>query len=116
MLQRDRPDPSRSKALCAVLTASGAGSGTRRHHSPVPGPEGPFCTVSGLFCIGATIPDVTLAIPLLLFLIGLALIAGRRSPPILIAVVFLIIGFYMGNTDMGKEIVTGLNSLARIIE
>jgi type IV secretory pathway VirB2 component (pilin) len=58
---------------------------------------------------------VTLAVPLLLILIGLALIAGRKSPPVVTAVVFLIIGFYIGQTSVGQEIVAGLDDLARIL-
>jgi hypothetical protein len=78
-------------------------------------PEARFCTASGLFSRSATLPDVTLAVPLLLILIGLALVAGRKSPPVAIATVFLIIGFYLGQTTLGKEIITGLDQLARII-
>lgn len=58
---------------------------------------------------------MTLAVPLLLGLIGLALILGRKSPPWITAGVFLIIGFYVGQTYMGKQIVAGFNELARII-
>lgn len=58
---------------------------------------------------------MTLAFPLLLGLIGLALIVGRKSPPWITAGVFLVIGFYIGQTVLGKEIVAGLNAFARLI-
>lgn len=101
--------------MYARLTASGGWSGTRHPPTPTPTPEAPFCGSSGLFRDSATLPGVTLAVPLLLIIVGLALIAGRKSPPVATAVIFLIIGFYMGGTDTGKQVVAGLNDLARLI-
>jgi hypothetical protein len=77
-----------------------------------------FCSVSDESRVnpqGRYTAAVTLAIPILLALVGIALIAGRRSPQTLIACVFLIIGFYMGQTTVGRQVVTGLNDLARLI-
>jgi hypothetical protein len=58
---------------------------------------------------------VTVAVPLLLCIIGLALIVGRKSPPWITAGVFLIIGFYTGQTEVGREIVSGINYMTRLI-
>lgn len=58
---------------------------------------------------------MTIAVPLLLFIIGVALAGGRRSPPFAIALIFLLVGVWLGQTVVGKEIIAGFNNLARLI-
>ena len=59
---------------------------------------------------------MTLAIPLLLLLIGLALIAGRKAPMIPVALAFMIVGMYAGDTWLGQQITSGLDIIARVIQ
>ena len=94
----------------------GHGAGVRGYPaSPTAAPEAPFCGATGASRPGATLTDVILTIPLLLAMIGLALLFGRRSSPWLVAIMFWVIGLYMRDTWLGEQITDGLNVMARTI-
>jgi hypothetical protein len=59
-------------------------------------------------------PGVTIAVPILITIIGLAILFGRKAPGMTIAVIFTFVGVWLGRTWVGDEIVTGFASLARL--
>lgn len=107
--------PTRFKGLYASSEATAGSLRANRSTPPPAGRGGPVLFRPGRTSQERYTAAVTLAIPVLLALIGIALIVGRRHPVMLIAGIFLIIGFYMGETVVGIHIVTGLNDLARVI-
>lgn len=65
---------------------------------------------------GRYTPDVELPLIVIVVLVGLAIVFGANRPIKAVAVIFTVIGFWIATTDAGNEIVTGLDTLARIIE
>jgi hypothetical protein len=57
---------------------------------------------------------VTIAVPALITIIGLAILFGRKAPGMTIAVIFTIVGIWLGRTWVGDEVVSGFQFLARI--
>ena len=58
---------------------------------------------------------MTIAIPILLTIIGVALVSGRKSSPWSLAIIFTMIGIWLGRTWVGNEVVAGFDYLAQII-
>lgn len=58
---------------------------------------------------------MTLAIPVLIVVIGAVLLLGRRAPFIPLVVVFFIMGMYTGQTWVGHQVTDGLETLGRLI-
>jgi hypothetical protein len=58
---------------------------------------------------------VTLAIPVLIIVIGAVLLLGRRAPVVPLAVVAFIVGIYTGQTWVGHQVTVGLEALGRLI-
>lgn len=58
---------------------------------------------------------MTIAVPILVLVIGVALLAGRKSPAVATAMIFTVVGVWLGQTWVGKEIISGLDQVARLI-
>jgi hypothetical protein len=56
---------------------------------------------------------VTIAFPVLLTIIGVSIILGRKSPVVFVAIIFLLIGLWAGQTWVGGLVVAQLGQLAR---
>ncbi len=56
---------------------------------------------------------VTIAVPVLLTIIGVALVVGRKSPVITIAAVFTVVGVWLGqDTWVGDYVMAGLDKIS----
>lgn len=58
---------------------------------------------------------MTLAIPVLIVVIGAVLLLGRRAPVVPLVIVFFIMGVYTGQTWVGHQFTDSLESLGRLI-
>lgn len=74
----------------------------------------PHSVASRGLVAGRYTPGVTIAVPALITIIGLAILFGRKAPGITIAVIFTIVGIWLGRTWVGDEVVSGFSQLARL--
>lgn len=58
---------------------------------------------------------MTLAIPVLIIVIGAVLLLGRRAPVIPLVIVFYLMGIYSGQTWVGHQVTDSLETLGRLI-
>lgn len=58
---------------------------------------------------------MTLAIPVLIIVIGAVLFLGRRAPILPLAVVAFLMGIYAGQTWVGHQVTDSLEALGRLI-
>lgn len=58
---------------------------------------------------------MTLAIPVLIIVIGAVLLLGRRAPVVPLAIVMFVMGIYTGQTWVGHQVTDSLETLGRLI-